>query len=330
MHERDRTKTAFTTPFGLYEYVRMPFGVCNGPATFQRLMQVTTSDVIFQILLVYLDDILVFSETFEQQLERLETVLKRLADTGLKVKLQRCAFLQQSVKFLGHQISAEGVGMDPSKVSAVKNWKVPTTSKELQSFLGFCSYYRRFIQGFSQIAGLLHDLVNKCSGVKKTGTMWTPECDSSFEQLKEKLTSAPILGFADFTQPFILETDASQHGLGALLCQRQGDTKRVIAYASRRLRQDERNDRNYSSMKLELLALKCAVAEKFRSYLLGSKFVVLTDNNPLCHLQTVKLGAIEQRWVAQLSVFDFEVKYRPGSSNAAADALSRQEFAGEP
>lgn len=332
MHERDRTKTAFTTPFGLYEYVRMPFGVCNGPATFQRLMQVTMSDLIFRILLVYLDDILVFSETFEQHLERLETVLKRLAETGLKVKLQKCAFLQQSVKFLGHQVSAEGVGTDPSKVSAVKNWKVPTTVKELQSFLGFCGYYRRLIRGFSQIAGPLHDLVNKCSGVKKSHQfcgLWTPGCDSSFEQLKEKLTTAPILGFADFTQPFVVETDASQHGLGAVLCQQQGDTKRVIAYASRRLRQAEKNDRNYSSMKLELLALKWAVAEKFRGYLLGSKFIVLTDNNPLCHLKTAKLGAIEQRWVAQLSVFDFEVKYRPGCSNAAADALSRQEFAGE-
>lgn len=337
MHERDRDKTAFTTPFGLYEYVRMPFGVCNGPATFQRLMQVTMSDLIFQILLVYLDDILVFSETFEQHLKRLETVLKRLAETGLKVKLQKCAFLQQSVKFLGHQVSAEGVGTDPSKVSAVKNWKVPTTVKELQSFLGFCSYYRRFIRGFSQVAGPLHDLVNKCSGVKKTGKvghqfcdMWTPECDSSFEQLKGKLTSAPVLGFADFTQPFIVETDASLHGLGAVLYQQQCDTKRVIAYASRRLRHAEKNDRNYSSMKLELLALKWAVAEKFRGYLLGSKFVVLTDNNPLCHLKTAKLGAVEQRWVAQLSVFEFEVKYRPGCSNAAADALSRQEFAGEP
>lgn len=213
MHERDRPKTAFTTPFGLYEYVRIPFGVCNGPATFQRLMQVTMSDLIFQMLLVYLDDILIYSETFEQHLERLETVLKRLAETGLKVKLQKCAFLQQSVKFLVHQVSAEGVGTDPSKVSAVKNWKVPATAEELQSFLGFCSYYRRFIRGFSQIAGPLHDLVNRCSGVKRTGktgdqfcAMWTPECGSSFEQLKEKLTTAPILGFADFTQPFILET----------------------------------------------------------------------------------------------------------------------------
>ena len=170
------------------------------------------------------------------------------------------------MKFLGHQVSAEGVGTDSSKVSAVKNWKVPTTVKELQSFIGFCSYYRRFIKGFSQVAGPLHDLVNKCSGVKKTGKVshqvgakWSPECEASFEQLKEKLTSAPILGFADFTKPSVVETDASQNGLGTVLCQQQVDKKRVIAYASRRLRQAEKNDRNYSSMKLELLALKWAV-----------------------------------------------------------------------
>ncbi|KAJ8381162.1 hypothetical protein SKAU_G00019400 [Synaphobranchus kaupii] len=228
MHEKDRPKTAFTTPFGLYEYSRMPFGVCNGPATFQRLMQTTMNDLIFQIILVYLDDILVFSQTFEDHLDRLEAVLKRLAETGLKVKLQKCDFLQETVRFLGHQVSADGVGTDPSKVSAVSGWKVPNTVKELRSFLGFCSYYRRFIQGFSQIAGPLHDLVNRCLSEGKLSreisSLWATECQNAFEQLKERLTSAPILGFADFTQPFILETDASQHGLGAVLYQQQGQS----------------------------------------------------------------------------------------------------------
>ncbi len=161
-------------------------------------------------------------------------------------------------------------------------------------------------------------------------SMWSAECQTAFELLKEKLTSAPILGYADLSLPFIVETDARSEGLGAVLYQQQGDCKRVIAYASRRLRNAEKNDRNYSSMKLELLALKWAVSEKFQGYLLGSKFVVITDNNPICHLKTAKLGAVEQRWVAQLAVFDFEVKYRPGRHNAAADALSRQPLAGEP
>lgn len=337
VHEKDRNKTAFTTPFGLYEYLRMPFGLSNAPATFQRLMQATMSDLVFQIVLIYLDDLLVFSQTFQDHLVRLETVLKRLRETGLKVKMEKCHFLQPEVKFLGHRVSAQGIGTDPDKISAVKMWPIPSTVKELRSFLGFCSYYRRFIEGFSQIAGPLHDVVNAC--IKESSqarvnqllrSAWTPQCLQAFELLKEKLTSAPTLGYADFTLPFVLETDASSLGLGAVLYQEQGGRKKVIAYASRRLRGAERNDQNYSSMKLELLALKWAVTEKFRSYLLGSKFTIITDNNPLCHLSTANLGAIQQRWVAQLAVFDFDVKYRPGRCNSAADALSRRPAADEP
>uniref|UniRef100_A0A8P4GKR5 Gypsy retrotransposon integrase-like protein 1 n=1 Tax=Dicentrarchus labrax TaxID=13489 RepID=A0A8P4GKR5_DICLA len=331
VHEKDRNKTAFTTPFGLYEYLRMPFGLCNAPATFQRLMQATMSDLVFQIVLVYLDDLLVFSPTFQDHLVRLETVLKRLRDTGLKVKVEKCHFLQSEVRFLGHQVSSQGIGTDPDKICAVKLWPIPSTVKELRSFLGFCSYYRRFIEGFSQIAGPLHDVVNTCMKEcnqakvnQKFRSAWTPQSQLAFELLKEKLTSAPTLGYADFTRPFLLETDASSLGLGAVLYQEQGGRKKVIAYASRRLRGAEKNDQNYSSMKLELLALKWAVTEKFRSYLLGSKFTVITDNNPLCHLSTANLGAVQQRWVAQLAVFDFDVKYRPGRCNTAADALSRQ------
>lgn len=335
--ESDRHKTAFTTPFGLFEYLRMPMGVCNGPATFQRLMQATMNDLIFEIMLVYLDDILVYSPSFESHLERLDIVLKRLKHAGLKLKLGKCHFLQKEVRFLGHQISADGIATDPSKVAAVKEWPVPSTVKELQSFLGLCSYYRRYVEGFSKIAAPLHDAVNQCLNAcssvkvsKRLSALWDAGCQKAFDMLKEKLITAPVLGFADFTRPFILETDASGQGLGAILYQQQDDRKRVIAYASRRLRNAERNDKNYSSMKLELLALKWAIVEKFRGYLLGSKFTVITDNNPLCHLKSAKLGAIEQRWVAQLAAFDFDVQYRPGRCNPAADALSRHPLAGEP
>ncbi|KAL6485918.1 hypothetical protein MHYP_G00053100 [Metynnis hypsauchen] len=255
VEESDRPKTAFATPFGLYEFLRMPFGVCNGPATFQRLMQATMNDLIFQIMLVYLDDILVYSKTFCEHIDRLEAVFRRLKETGLKVKLEKCHFLQSEVKFLGHQISAQGIGTDPEKVTAVEQWPVPSTLKDLRSFLGFCSYYRRFIQGFSKIAGPLHEVVNLCLNVGSPSKvnqllkqLWMEECQTAFDLLKEKLISAPILGFADFTQPFIVETDASSHGLGAVLYQQQGNEKR----------------------------------------------------------------------------------YRPGRSNTAADALSRQSFAGEP
>uniref|UniRef100_A0A9J8AN32 ribonuclease H n=1 Tax=Cyprinus carpio carpio TaxID=630221 RepID=A0A9J8AN32_CYPCA len=296
MAEGDRHKTAFSTPFGLYEFLRMPFGVCNGPATFQRLMQATMNDLVFQILLVYLDDILVYSSTFQEHLVRLETVLRRLQDTGLKIKLEKCHLLQSEVVFLGHQISADGIGTDPQKVAVIRQWPVPSTVRELRSFLGLCSYYRRFIQGFSKIAGPLHDVVNSCLTTESSsrtnvllGSLWTEKCQTAFDTLKDKLTSAPVLGVADYSKPFIVETDASSQGLGAVLYQQQGNVKRAIAFASRRLRDAEKNDRNYSSMKLELLALKWAVVEKFRGYLLGSKFTVITDNNPLCHLKNSKV-----------------------------------------
>ncbi|KAL1270914.1 hypothetical protein QQF64_029930 [Cirrhinus molitorella] len=228
------------------------------------------SDLAFQMVLVYLDDILVYSSTFEDHLVRLETVLQRLREAGLQVKVEKCHFLQSEVKFLGHVVSAQGVSTDPEKVSAITLWPVPNTLKELRSFLGFCSYYRRFIEGFSKVAGPLHDVVNACvhqqsaaQADKLFKLSWTPECQQAFEHLKERLTSAPTLGYADFTLPFVLETDASSLGLGAVLYQQQGGKKTVIAYASRRLRGVEHNDRNYSSMKLELLALKWAVIEKF-------------------------------------------------------------------
>lgn len=162
------------------------------------------------------------------------------------------------------------------------------------------------------------------------GHLWTEECQEAFELLKGKLSNSLLLGYANFSLSFVLETDASSLGLGTVLYQHQEGKKRVIAYASRRLQNAEKNNRNYISMKLELLAMKWAITEKFRGYLLGSKFSVMTDNNPLCYVNTAKLGAIEQRWIAQLAVLDFKVMYHLGCSDTAADALSRQPLAGEP
>ena len=203
--------------------------------------------------------------------------------------------------------------------------------KELRSFLGFASYYRRFVKDFSKIADPLHDLQNRClheAKLKKHLLVpfpkrWKIVHQQAFDKLKYSLTTAPALGYADFSQPFIVETDASHQGLGAVLSQELQGKRRVIAYASRRLRPTERNMDNYSSMKLEMLALKWAVTDKFRSYLLGSNFTVYTDNNPLKYLQTAKLGAVEQRWASQLASFKFDIVYRSGKSNANADALSR-------
>ena len=186
------------------------------------------------------------------------------------------------------------------KTEAVQRWPVPHTTKELRSFLGFAGYYRRFVKNYARVAGPLHQLANCNAKAKNTrpapiGGLWKEEHQKAFQQLKEALSSAQVLAFADFSKPFILETDASQRGLGAILSQKQPDgTQRVVAYASRCLRPTERNETNYSSFKLEMLALKWAVTEKFRSYLLGSQFEVLTDNNPLAHFKTSNLGALEQ------------------------------------
>jgi transposase InsO family protein len=338
MHPDDQHKTAFISPLGLYEWTRMPFGLTNAPGTFQRLMQGAMSDFLFQIMLVYLDDLLVYSKTWEDHLQRLEKVFLRLREIGVKLNPNKCKFGLKSVHFLGYVISADGVATDPDKIAAVKEWKQPTTTVEVRSFLGFASYYRKFVPGFAKIAAPLHELVNKMtqkhSKEKKKGKtqligeLWTEECQKTFELLKDALTKAPILGYADFDKPFRLEIDASSKGLGAVLSQQQEQGLRVIAYASRALKGSEKNMTNYSAMKLELLTLKWAVTEKFRDYLLGAKCVVYTDNNPLSHLHTAKLGAIEQRWAAELALFDLEIKYRSGQSNGNADALSRNPYEG--
>uniref|UniRef100_A0A3B5PZG8 Gypsy retrotransposon integrase-like protein 1 n=1 Tax=Xiphophorus maculatus TaxID=8083 RepID=A0A3B5PZG8_XIPMA len=333
----DRHKTAFCTPFGLFEWNRMPFGLCNAPSTFQRLMQRIFGDQQCQSLLLYLDDIVVFSSSIQQHLERLDVVLGRLQKEGLKAKLSKCHFFQKEVHYLGHVISDQGVATDPAKIKVVANWPVPTTATELRSFLGFASYYRRFVEGFAKMAAPLHrraaELTSKGPKRKATQSIvgaWTEECQQSFEALKAKLTSTPVLAYADFSLPFILEVDASHSGLGAVLSQEQGGKIRPIAFASRGLRPSERNMSNYSSMKLELLGLKWAMTEKFRDYLLGHRCIVYTDNNPLSHLDSAKLGAVEQRWAAQLASFNFELKYRPAKSNQNADALSRRPWPAPP
>ena len=215
-------------------------------------------------------------------------------------------------------------------MEVVARWPTPKTLKDLRSFLGFASYYRRFVLNFAQTAAPLHKLTAEISekGRKKNSTItserWNGECQKVFNDLCTALTTAPVLAYPDFSKPFIVETDASDKGLGAVLSQKQDGKLRVIAYASRGLRGAERNMKNYSSMKLELLALKWAVTEKFREYLLESEFMVYTDNNPLTYPQSKsKLKAVEQRWAAELASFNFKIEYRAGKHNTNADALSR-------
>ncbi|KAK0135759.1 Retrovirus-related Pol polyprotein from transposon 17.6 [Merluccius polli] len=329
--EKDKMKTAFCTPFGLFEWNRMPFGLCNAPSTFQRLMERIFGAQHCQSLLLYLDDVIVFSSSVAQHMERLNAVLERLKQENLKAKLEKCCFFKEEVGYLGHVISKEGVATDPRKIDVVTKWQRPTNVTELQSFLGFASYYRRFVNGFAKLAAPLHRLAAELRNTKtrrqvaqRLGAAWTEECEQCFEGLKRKLVEAPVLAYANFSLPFVLEVDASHSGLGAVLSQEQEGKVKPIAYASRGLKPAERNMNNYSSMKLEFLALKWAMTEKFREYLLGQKCVVYTDNNPLSHLSTAKLGAVEQRWASELANFDYVIKYRPGKRNGNADALSRQ------
>lgn len=326
--EQDKMKTAFCTPFGLFEFERMPFGLCNAPSTFQRLMERMFGDQNCHSLLLYLDDVIVFSSTVDEHLSRLDLVLDRFKKESLKIKLGKCQFFQQQVNYLGHVVSAAGVATDPQKIAAVRDWAIPSTVAELRSFLGFASYYRRFVKDFAKLASPLHKLVAALAG--KNGrrgrkesleNFWTHQCTTSFQELKSRLVSSPVLAYANFKLPFILEVDASHEGLGAVLSQEQEGQVRPIAFASRSLQQAEKN---YSSMKLEFLAMKWAMSEKFREYLLGHQCVMWTDNNPLSHIGTAKLGATEQRWVAELAVFEYTVRYRPGRTNQNADALSRQ------
>ena len=235
MDPKSKEKTAFTTPYGLYQFRVMPFGLCNAPATFQRLMERVLSGLHWTACLVYLDDIIIFSKTVEQHLALLRDVLSRLRRAGLKVKPSKCHLLQTSVHYLGHVVSAKGIETDPGKVKCVSNWPIPTTSKELSSFLGLASYYRRFIKNFAHVAAPLHVLIHKGKPWQ-----WTTECTEAFFELKKMLISAPVLTLPDFSKSFVLDTDASGEGLGAVLSQTINGMEHVIAYASRTLTHTEK------------------------------------------------------------------------------------------
>ena len=331
MEEDSKPLTAFSVgPLGFYECNRMAFGLTNAPATFQRLMEKCMGELNLRDCLIFLDDVLIFSDTFEEHIVKLEAVFSRLKQHGLKLKASKCEFFESQITYLGHIVSKEGIQTDPQKIEALTSWPVPKSVKDVRVFLGFSGYYRKFVQDYARIVKPISDLLighptskaARKSKKAKASWIWNEVHQQAFDTIINKLISPPVLAYADFTKPFIVHTDASGQGLGAALYQVQEGKERVVCYASRGLRPSEKN---YPAHKLEFLALKWAVSDKFHEYLYGNSFEVRTDNNPLTYvLSTAKLDATSHRWLASLATYNFKLVYRSGKSNGDADGLSRR------
>ena len=319
--EQDRPKTAVITPSGLFQFVRMPFGLSGAPSTFQMAMSRVLAGLTPDTALVYLDDIVIRSTDFEQHLKDLECVFERLRKAKLKVKASKCSFAQYEINFLGHIAAADGLRVDPDKVRAISEMPPPTTITELRRFLGMCSYHRRFIAKFAHIAKPLFKLLRK-----QVEYEWREEQQKSFEDLKVAMTTAPVLAYPDPRKPYTLETDASGQGLGAVLAQ-PGEVEgklQPVAYISRVLQAAEKN---YGVTEQECLAVIWGL-KQFRHYLLGQPFTVITDHQSLKWLmkQQSPNGRLA-RWALAIQEYEFEIVYRPGAVNYTADALSRAPLA---
>lgn len=323
MKADSREKTAFTTPHGLFEFLVMPFGLTNAPAVFQRLMHQVllglNPDDGADFVSVYIDDILVFSETLEDHVKHLATVMNRLIEVGLKLKPTKCHFCRQEVEYLGHVITPHGLKTSEKHIAAVREFPIPETVRDVRRFLGMASYYRRFIPQFAKIAQPLHALTKKDIVFK-----WTQQCQEAMDILKLKLISAPVLAYPDFERPFILETDASIQGLGVVLSQvREDGRSHPVAYASRALSPSEKN---YGITDLETLAVVWSVGH-FQSYLYGHDVTIYTDHSAVkAVLTNPQSSGKHARWwikVHASGIKSVNVVYRPGKENANADALSR-------
>ena len=343
MDPESRHLTAFVTPWGLYEWIRLPMGLKNAPAEFQRYMESCLGEFRDEFCAPYLDDVIVYSKSFDEHVEHVRKILRRLKEKGIKLKAEKCDMFKREVVYLGRIVSEEGYRVDPESTKALLKLHnyVPKTVGEVRHLTGLLGYYRRYIENFSRIAKPIYDLLKieqpgSLEGKKKdtrgksnqvssrTPIIWQQTHQKALDYLIRSLTNPPVMAYPDFSIPFVLHTDASQEGLGAVLYQKQQGKMRVIGYASRTLSPAEKKYHLHSG-KLEFLALKWAVTEQFRDYLFyAPKFTIYTDNNPLTYvMSTAKLNSTGYRWIASLADFEFIIKYRPGRANIDADFLSR-------
>src|SRR5512136_986780 len=312
IREEDIPKTAFTTRYGLYEFTVMSFGLTNAPAFFMNLMNKVFMEYLDKFVVVFIDDILVYSQSEEDHQHHLRLMLGKLREHQLYAKLSKCEFWLSEVKFLGHVISAKGVAVDPETVTAVTDWKQPKTVTQIRSFLGLAGYYRRFIENFSKIARPMTQLLKK-----EEKFVWSPQCEKAFQTLKEKLVSSPVLILPDTRKDFMVYCDASRQGLGCVLMQ----DGHVVAYASRQLRPHEGN---YPTHDLELAAVVHAL-KIWRHYLIGNRCEIYTDHKSLKYIFTQSdLNLRQRRWLELIKDYDVGIHYHPGKANVVTDALSRK------